>query len=130
MDSSLSFDFTGTAWARAVGELSDDNEKDNDTVIRDFKVAFVSGIKDMNRHSIVAYPNPTSEKLIIDLTYNVFQKVTIFTTSGQKVYEKEFKPTERKIELDLKSDLGLKGGVYYLRLQNSYTSHLIKLILY
>jgi hypothetical protein len=129
-DSSLSFDFTGTAWARAVGELSDDNEKDNDTVIRDFKVAFVSGIKDMNRHSIVAYPNPTSEKLIIDLTYNVFQQVTIFTTSGQKVYEKEFKPTERKIELDLKSDLGLKGGVYYLRLQNSYTSHLIKLILY
>lgn len=129
-DSTLIFDFTGTAWARAVSSLSNDNEKANDTLIRLFNVAYESDVKPIQKSSFTIYPNPTTGKLFITAPDNSKHQLTIWNTSGQKVYEQTMKPAGKQMELDLKGDLGFTGGIYFIRLQNSYTNQLFKLVLY
>lgn len=129
-DSALIFDFTGTARARAVGSLTNDNEKANDTLIRLFNVAYESDVKPIQKSSYTIYPNPTTGKLFITAPDNSKHQLTIWNTSGQKVYEQTMKPAGKQMELDLKGELGFMGGVYFIRIQNSVSNQLFKLVVY
>ncbi|MFM9944732.1 MAG: T9SS type A sorting domain-containing protein [Bacteroidia bacterium] len=129
-DSTLGFDFTGVAWARAVGYLANDNEKANDTLIRVFNVAMKSAVNTISKSGFKIYPNPTSGKLFMDVPNNSKQQLTIWNTSGQKVFEQILKPSDNKMELNLKNELGFYSGIYFIRLQNSETNQLFKLVVY
>ena len=130
LDSTLRFDFTGVAWARAVGNLFNDNDKANDTLIRVFNVALESDVKPFKKSKVTIYPNPTTGRLVITFTENAKQQLSIWNTAGQKVFETTCKPDSNILELDLKEELGLTKGIYFIRLQNSTTNQLFKLVLY
>ena len=130
LDSTLRFDFTGVTWARAVGNLFNDNDKANDTLIRVFNVASESDVKPFKKSKVAIYPNPTTGQLVITFNENAKQQLSIWNTAGQKVYETTYKSDYNILKLDLKEQMGLTKGIYFIRLQNSTDNQLFKLVLY
>ncbi|MCC6722736.1 MAG: T9SS type A sorting domain-containing protein [Bacteroidia bacterium] len=128
-DSTLKFDFTGGAWARAVGYLSNDNEKNNDTLILSFNVDFTSGINNSSvDKNYKIYPNPTDG--IINFEFEEQNNsIYIYNTKSQLIYVKT-NINSKNIKLDLINDIKLKGGVYFIRIQNPKGNFISKLILY
>jgi hypothetical protein len=129
-DSTLAFDFTGTARAIAVANLPNDNEKSNDTLVRGFNIALVSDVNFIDHSNFTIYPNPSTGQLKITTSDNAKLQFSIWNASGQKVYEQIVKPTAMQIEMNLKADLGLNGGIYFIRIQNSNTNKLFKFVVY
>jgi len=74
-------------------------------------------------YNVQLYPNPTSDKLIIE-TVNLslnFTKINLYNALGQKF---EFKTT--KISNAYHADLSsLKKGIYYMIHEETYTKHLV-----
>ena len=126
----MRFDFTGVTWARAVGNLFNDNDKANDTLIRVFNVASESDVKPFKKSKVAIYPNPTTGQLVITFNENAKQQLSIWNTAGQKVYETTYKSDYNILKLDLKEQMGLTKGIYFIRLQNSTDNQLFKLVLY
>lgn len=126
-DSTLKFDFVGGAWARAVGYLAGDNEKNNDTLIWSFKVDYTSGINFTSFKNFKVYPNPTEGKV----TLNFEEKnnsVSIFNSQSMLVYHS--KTMSSDVIIDLKNDLKLSSGVYIIKVQNPKGNFATRLILY
>jgi len=126
----LKFDFVGIASARAVGYLTLDRDKTNDTTFRTFNVAEFSAIRKIEMKNFVLYPNPTTGLLYIETPDNSTHDITIWNTSSQKVYSNEIQPSAKRIELDLKSGMKLGGGVYFIQVENSNSKKLFKLVVY
>ena len=132
-DSTLTFNFIDTAWARAIGSLNNDNEKSNDTIRLSFNVDKESSVSLVHNKDLSIYPNPTFGNLMLSVPDNLIHTVVIWNPSGQKVYEKNAKPNLQHIELRLKDEINLKPGVYFIKLYNltkSIDYKIFKVVLY
>lgn len=117
-DSTLKFDFTGGAWARAISYLTSDNEKNNDTLILSFNVDLTSEInKIIKIKNYKIYPNP-SERFINFEFYDKNNSIFIYDSKMKLIYNKNDIKTQLFL-LDLENDLKLPKGVYIIRVQNS-----------
>ena len=129
-DSSLLFDFVGPSLSRVVSFLPEDNERSNDSILKPFTVSFVSDVKASGKSAFAIYPNPTTGLVYIQTLINSHHSITLWNISGQKVYGVDLKPTGGLIGLDLRNESKITGGVYFLRIQNTNTGSLFKLVVY
>ena len=72
----------------------------------------------MDNIDIKAYPNPTSDKLIIEISESAFapKKWALYDNIGRKVKEQEINGNGNTYQLSLE---GVPEGLYLLRLMNS-----------
>jgi len=128
-DSTLNFSFTGSAWARAIGYLSADKEKGNDTSIRTFQVSETSGNKTFMASSYRIYPNPSNGVIFIETINNSEITVSIINLTGQTLFKQNIHPIDQKIEINLREDLIFSKGIYFIRLRNDFQSQIFKVLL-
>ncbi|NUM30935.1 MAG: T9SS type A sorting domain-containing protein [Bacteroidetes bacterium] len=126
-DSTLKFDFTGGAWARAVGYLIGDNEKNNDTLILSFKVDFTSFADLKNVKNFNIFPNPSFDK--VTLIFNDLNNDIALYDSRSKLIYKAHSNSE-ELTIDFKNELKLSQGIYFIKVQNSKGNFATRLVLY
>jgi hypothetical protein len=84
----------------------------------------VAGIKENNINLDLNYfPNPVSQKLSISTTETDHYKISISDLPGRVVFEKSF--YEKSFLIDLAN---IQGGVYFLKIENSKSSVVKKLV--
>lgn len=83
-----------------------------------------------NREALIAYPNPVTDKVYIELseknTYHSFD-LKIRNTSGQVVFEKTFSQINNNIKLQINVNY-LPAGLYFIHLFNGKKSKFGKFI--
>ena len=129
-DSTLTFGFTGSAWARAVGYLLNDNEKSNDTLIRSFNIDKTSGLAGTYKQKYAIVPNPSFGEVAILTPDNAPVILQVLSATGQIVYSNSVTPSQNEIHLDLKSEINLEAGIYFIKLKNATETQLFKLMLF
>jgi hypothetical protein len=75
-------------------------------------VEICAGIADWNKDNLsLIYPNPTQDRLTVELHYEGVNQIALFNLAGVQVYNET--STNKKVDLDLNS---IQSGVYMLRI--------------
>lgn len=81
-------------------------------------------VEQINEQNILIYPNPASDRLIIDTRQNnIDLNLTLYNINGQEIMQKQIKNIVT--DLDISS---LKKGIYFVRLINDRTVEVRKII--
>jgi len=79
-----------------------------------FEYSNVISVRYEQEQKMAIYPNPVSDKLIIDTALNKEVKIRIVATNGQIIYE-SVKNIDNQLNIDISA---LNNGMYYLQLMN------------
>ncbi len=79
-----------------------------------FEYSNVISVRYEQEQKMAIYPNPVSDKLIIDTALNKEVKIRIVATNGQIIYER-VKNIDNQLNIDISA---LNNGMYYLQLMN------------
>ncbi|MES2760955.1 MAG: SBBP repeat-containing protein [Bacteroidota bacterium] len=89
----------------------------------------INEIQDKTHHSLLAYPNPATNKLTINLDNQNFMSnliVTIYSSNGQLVYDADYNLNTGTIEINTAN---MAEGMYLIKVSdkiNNYTAKFIK----
>lgn len=108
-------------------EVTDDNSC-GPVITNTITVGFIDAIDDIIRdENIKIYPNPTSDKLYIEINYESDLNLEVLSISGQVLFNKEIKSQEGiKEELDLSI---YPKGIYFIRIYNNQINSKSKILL-
>lgn len=83
-------------------------------------ISIITGVENEFRNSLVLYPNPAKEKIIIEAESTSVSSFTvdIITTQGQKVYSAVERPANGKFSHTI-STSNLPAGMYLIRISNA-----------
>ena len=116
-DSNQTGIFNGLLPGDYTVDVTDDNNC-GPVVSNNLKVSFPDAINDdLANRKIKMYPNPTSDKIFIEIDYNDNFTLSILSISGQILLSKEIKSSGITIEeIDLSR---YSKGIYFIRIYNN-----------
>jgi hypothetical protein len=120
--------FTGLVSGDYTVDVTDDNSC-GPVTSNTITVGFANAIEDViTNNKIKIYPNPTSDKIFIEIDYEFDNlKIEILSISGQVLLNKEMEPQGvAKLEIDLSA---YPKGVYFVRIYNSAFNFKDKILL-
>lgn len=89
-----------------------------------FTVSTVGIVENSFNHDIIVYPNPTNEKVRIDLGYNYDEiTITVQSLNGQKI-----KQSHHKNQQVLELNLDVPNGIYFVSIESENKKTILKII--
>lgn len=129
-DSTLSYSFTGSSKAQAIGYLNKDLDPLNDTVTIFYQVAKTSSNDPLRNSKTKVYPNPGRGKITLISNSDEEVELSLYTTSGYLIFNDHVFLDKDGLELDLKSSHDLGSGIYLLQITGNKTNEIHRLVLY
>ncbi|OFX80029.1 MAG: hypothetical protein A2X12_04005 [Bacteroidetes bacterium GWE2_29_8] len=84
------------------------------------------GVEKMeNNLKYTIYPNPTKDKVFIQINTDEEFEIILHNVLGKEVYRNKYANDEKEIELSLNN---LKSGVYFCNIKNTKTNYSVKII--
>jgi hypothetical protein len=92
-----------------------------------FNVEMSTGIKELNQHQTLLFPNPAKNKLFID-NINGVNSIEICDLTGKIIFSKQFEKETTKAEINLE-EATLGKGIYFVKTQNQFGQEIKKLLI-